>query len=81
MSAASPASAQPRRTMAAAPQVPAAQALRNSAAFAFSVPSGEDEIRLHLADIPRLEETMDVEGLKPTLLSRLFDLILPISSR
>jgi hypothetical protein len=58
MSAASTATAQVRRTTAAP----------------FSTPRGEDEIRLHLADIPRLEESMDVEGLKPTLLSRLFDL-------
>jgi hypothetical protein len=63
--------------MAAAPQVSSAQVMRNSAAYVFSTPSGEEEIRLHLADIPHIEETMDVEGLKPTLLSRLFDLILP----
>jgi hypothetical protein len=65
----------PRR---GAPQVaPAARA----AAFEFSAPTGEDEIRIHLADIPRLEETMDVEGFKPTLLSRLFDLIAPLKAR
>jgi hypothetical protein len=81
MSAASPAPAQVRRTTAAAPQVPVPQAARAVAAYAFSVPSGEDEIRIHLADIPRLEESMDVEGLKPTLLSRLFDLIAPFKAR
>jgi hypothetical protein len=70
----------PRRTTAAAPQVSATQAAR-AAAFDFSVPSGEDEIRIHLADIPRFEETMDVEGFKPTILSRLFDLFAPLTAR
>jgi hypothetical protein len=78
MSAASHAPAQARRTTAAAPQVSAARA---AVAFAFSAPSGEDEIRIHLADIPRPEESMDVEGFKPTLLSRLFDLIAPFKER
>jgi hypothetical protein len=81
MSAASHAPAQVRRTTAAAPQVSAAQAARAAPAFAFSAPSGEDEIRIHLADIPRPEESMDVEGFKPTLLSRLFDLIAPFKAR
>jgi hypothetical protein len=38
----------------------------------------EDEIKVNLADleIPRTKE-LDVEGLKPSLLSRLFDLIVP----
>ena len=81
MSAASSAPAQVRRTAVAAPQVSAAQTARAAAAYAFSVPSGEDEIRIHLADIPRLEESMDVEGFKPTLLSRLFDLIAPFKAR
>jgi hypothetical protein len=80
MSAASPAQ-QVRRTTAAAPQVSAAQTARAAAAYAFSVPSGEEEIRIHLADIPRLEESMDVEGFKPSLLSRLFDLIAPFKAR
>lgn len=42
---------------------------------------GEDVIRLHLHDIPRVQETMDVEGFKPSLLSRLFDLVAPIKGR
>ncbi len=40
----------------------------------------EPEFRLNLHDIPRMRETMDVEGLKPTLLSRLFDLVAPLRS-
>ena len=49
--------------------------------FDDSPSSGEDVIRLHLADIPRVQETMDVEGFKPSLLSRLFDLIAPLQKR
>jgi hypothetical protein len=37
-----------------------------------------DEFRLNLSDIPRMQESLDVEGLKPTLLSRLLDLVAPI---
>lgn len=42
---------------------------------------GEDVLRLNLHDIPRVQDTMDVEGFKPSLLSRLFDLVAPIKSR
>ena len=38
----------------------------------------EDEFRLNLSDIPRMRESLEVEGLKPSLLSRLLDLIMPI---
>jgi len=38
----------------------------------------DDEFRLDLRDIPRLRESMDVDGLKPSLLSRLFDLVAPL---
>ncbi len=41
----------------------------------------EEEFRLHLADIPRYRDTLDVEGLKPTLLSRLLDLVIPLRRR
>lgn len=34
-------------------------------------------LRLNLDDIPRMPVTLEVEGLKPTLLSRLFDLCSP----
>jgi hypothetical protein len=39
----------------------------------------EDEFRLHLADIPEVPEarSMDVEGFKPSLLSKLLDLVSP----
>lgn len=42
--------------------------------------SGAD-FKLNLADIPRAQETLDVEGFKPSLLSRLFDLLAPLKSR
>jgi hypothetical protein len=35
----------------------------------------EDEFRLHLNDLPRIENDLEVDGFRPTLLSRLFDLI------
>jgi hypothetical protein len=90
MSAASPATSQARRTEAAAPsrsvqhaQQPVPQPARSAPAFAFAAPSANDEIRLHLSDIPlmSLKESMDVEGLKPSLLSRLFDLVAPLNKR
>lgn len=46
-------------------------------ALAF-VESNEDEFKLNLGDIPRQQESMDIEGFKPTLLSRLFDLVAPL---
>lgn len=58
-----------------APSQPAARA-RQSEGFAFA--DHEDEFRLNLSDIPRQRESMDIEGFKPTLLSRLFDLIAPL---
>jgi hypothetical protein len=33
-----------------------------------------DEFKLNLSDIPRLPMSLDVEGLKPSLLSRVVDL-------
>lgn len=48
----------------------------------FSAPRGEEEIHLNLSDIPRLSTgDLDVEGFKPSLLSRLFDLIAPLDRR
>lgn len=38
----------------------------------------EPEFRLHLSDIPRMRGSMHVEGLRPTLLSRLLDLVAPL---
>lgn len=60
---------------AAAPRSPA----RATRAFGFDDNDG-DEIRINLADIPRMslavESSMHVEGLKPTLLSRLAGLFM-----
>jgi len=81
MSAASPATSQVRRTAAAAPSRPVSQparpAMHAAPALAF-VESNEDEFKLNLGDIPRQQENMDIEGFKPTLLSRLFDLVAPL---
>jgi hypothetical protein len=70
MSAATPANPSMRR---AAP-VRAAPPMRTSVGF----DADEPEFRLNLSDIPRMRETMDIDGLKPTLLSRLFDLVAPL---
>jgi hypothetical protein len=84
MSAASPASPQVRRTAAAAPsRAPSAQAAVRqpkaaTAGFAFSGVDDGDEIKINLGDIPRVQETLDIEDFKPTLLSRLFDLVAPL---
>ena len=77
MSAASPATSQVRRTAAAAPsRSVASEPAHARPTFAFA--DGGDEIKLNLADIPRQQESMDIEGFKPTLLSRLFDLVAPL---
>jgi hypothetical protein len=96
MSAASPAHNQVRRTVAAAPSrapQPQAHAYAQPQAHApvrqpvaraidFSAPRGEEEIRLNLSDIPRIAiADLDVEGFKPSLLSRLFDLVAPLDRR
>jgi hypothetical protein len=47
-----------------------------AASRAFDV--DEDEFRLNLSDIPKWRESLDVEGLRPSLLSRLFDLVAPL---
>lgn len=78
MSAASPATSQVRRTAAAAPsRSVASEPVRAQPTFAFA-DGGGDEVKLDLADIPRQQESMDIEGFKPTLLSRLFDLLAPL---
>jgi hypothetical protein len=90
MSAASPAQTQVRRTATAAPSrapqaapqqqaapAPVRQAA-NSQAFDFSTPKGDEEIRLNLSDLPVMRGTLEVEGFKPSLLSKLFDLIAPL---
>ena len=81
MSAGQSASTQVRRTAPAAParstQPPVA---RNTQQFAFAAASADDEIRLNLSDIPRIQPDteMRVEGFRPTLLSRLLDLVMPL---
>ncbi|WP_129781467.1 hypothetical protein [Peristeroidobacter soli] len=85
MSAASPAPTQVRRTATAAPSrapqqaAPQAQpqARATTQVFDFSKPSGEDEIRVNLADVPVMRTSMEVDVFEPTLLSRLFDLFGP----
>jgi hypothetical protein len=77
MSAGYAASTQVRRPATAAPARPAkAMSACGSGQFA----SGDDELRLHLADIPLppQDTEMRVEGFKPTLLSRFLDLVMPL---
>jgi hypothetical protein len=53
---------------------PARSPQRTSAA----APGAEHgDFRLNLSDIPPLDTNLEIEGLKPTLLSRLFDLLAP----
>jgi hypothetical protein len=82
MSAGHSASTQVRRPAPAAPARPtqAAAPARNTQQFAFAAANGDDEIRLHLGDIqmPPPDTEMHVEGFKPTLLSRLLDLVMPL---
>jgi hypothetical protein len=48
----------------------------------FSSPRGEEAIHLNLSDIPPMSTgDLDVEGFKPSLLSRLFDLVAPLDRR
>jgi hypothetical protein len=56
---------------------PVARATQATVAFLDDV---EDEFRLNLADIPAVPEakSMDVEGFKPSLLSKLLDLVSPL---
>jgi|JRYE01.1.fsa_nt_gb hypothetical protein len=65
-----------RRTAPPARAASPAPVARAAVAGAFD--HDDVEFRLNLSDIPRIRESMDVEGLKPTLLSRLLDLVAPI---
>jgi hypothetical protein len=80
MSAGQSASAQVRRTAPAAPARPTQAPVARTTQFAFGAASADDEIRLNLSDIPRMQPDaeMRVEGFKPTLLSRLLDLVMPL---
>lgn len=85
MSAASPAQPQVRRNAAAAPSRSPQAAAQPAQAperqvtqvFDFSKPRGEDEIRLHLADVPIMRTPLHADVFAPTLLSRLLDLFAP----
>jgi hypothetical protein len=96
MSAASPAHNQVRRNAAAAPsRAPQPQAHAHAQAHApvrqpapvarahdFSTPRGEEEVRLNLSDIPQMSSgDLEVEGFRPSLLSRLYDLVAPLNRR
>jgi hypothetical protein len=48
-----------------------------SAAPTLNSPERSDEFKLNLADLPRSQESLEVEGFKPSLLSRLLDLVAP----
>jgi hypothetical protein len=64
------------RPATAATARPVRPALQSSAATWSD--EDEPEFRLNLSDIPFMRGTMHVEGLKPTLLSRLLDLVAPL---
>lgn len=80
MSAANAANTQVRRpvapTRAAAPVARPAMQAAPAAAIGFD--EHDDDFRLNLSDIPLQRGSLDVEGLKPTLLSRLLDLVMPL---
>ena len=71
------------RTQVRAPaRQPIAQPPAHAAhGFSFAADDHADEIRVHVADLPRIEETLVVDGFKPTLMSRLFDLFAPLNKR
>lgn len=74
MSAASSAATQVRRNAASSHAPSPQSAAQPAIVFADS----GDEIRINLGDIPLQQESMDIEGFKPTLLSRLLDFIVPL---
>ncbi len=82
MTSASSANPQARHSIPAGrSQSPAPRAAAKSAPmYAFVSSEVDDEFKLHLGDIPMQRDTLDVEGLKPSLLSRLLDLWAPIKA-
>ena len=80
MSAASPASSQVRHG-AAAGRAPTQAAARQAPMYSFVSSEVDEEFKLHLNDIPRFRESLDVEGLKPSFLSRLLEFVAPINKR
>jgi hypothetical protein len=88
MSAANSASQPARRGVAMSPTTRPAPLTQRPVGAAsqppkvgFAPAQSGNELKLNLADIPRAQETLDVEGFKPSLLSRLFDLLAPLKSR
>lgn len=75
------AAVQSRRAEPERPVAPSRSSAKRSAAPAFFSCDDGDEIRVNLADVPRMslavEGSMHIEGLKPTLLSRLIGLFMP----
>jgi hypothetical protein len=72
-----------RRATPPTPQARPAQAqpsvrARQSEGFAFAAADHDEQFRVNLSDIPRQQESLEVEGFKPSLLSRLFNLIAPL---
>ena len=45
--------------------------------YSFVSSEVDEEFKLHLNDIPRFRESLDVEGLKPSFLSRLLEFVAP----
>jgi hypothetical protein len=80
MSAARPAAAPRVRPTSSAP-IPQPARPVGRAAFFEKQSAAEDTLRLNLSDLPRAEASMDVDGFKPSLLSRLFDLFAPVHKR
>jgi hypothetical protein len=80
MAAVNAANTQVRRPVPSQRAAAAARTPAPAAAVVADFDHDEDEFVLNLSDIPRMRTSLDVEGLKPTLLSRLFDLIAPLKA-
>jgi hypothetical protein len=81
MSAASPAGSQVRHSAAHASHAPSPQAARPAPMHKFVSADVDDDLKLHLNDIPRSKESLEVEGFKPSLLSRLLEFVAPLNKR
>jgi hypothetical protein len=62
-----------------APQQASRVAARQAPVHAYVSSEEEDEFKVNLNDIPRQGQSLEVDGLKPSLLSRLFEMLAPIS--
>ena len=80
MSAAMPPNTQRRPAPSQRPAAATAAAPRPAmqTAVAMGFDEDEPEFRLNLSDIPFMRGSLHVDGLKPTLLSRLLDLVAPL---